>query len=185
MSILPSYQTTCEPYLGRFIEHTLSREKEAAVAQLLKRSYDFRLQKNNNQKPLDLSPLKRMKMIVSGEAALEEYLGMGSIMNPRLNAYGEYESKRVGVAESRIKVFEMGSLPIIYRDNGTSFIFVMQKDTRTFYLCGYAKRSRVNSFHSPQSVPLTERDRERKTCFYGFNELDYFDSVDTFKTIFG
>jgi hypothetical protein len=125
-----------------------------------------------------------MKMILCGEAALEQFLGI-NVVNYNLTEKGWYNSKGLNQGKVLIKVFPQGTFPIIYQHNTKPMVFVMQMDSRNYRICGYAKTQVLNSYKSVQMVPKTEYDFDRKACFYGFDELKDFTEMDVLEAVLG
>lgn len=168
-----NYNSAVEPHLHKFPLITLTEEKEKKIVSFLIETMKVYRDKNELKKIEDLKPWSKMKLALCGEAALEILLDM-NITEFKVNAYDQYDSASLFGGKLKINTFISGTLPIIYKYNTKSLIFVVQKNVKEYYICGLADRIALNSFRKSELVPLTEPKYERKAVYYGFDELFTF-----------
>ena len=123
---------------------------------------------------------KRWRTGLSGEAALEEYLGI-DIINWTVGKSSKYSKPDISKLGIGIKNSQWGNFPLIYKDNEYPQIICIQIGYDEVLICGIASPEVLNTYQDDDLV-LDWRARYYggKTGFYGFK---YLESINSLKEI--
>ncbi|MBR1424964.1 hypothetical protein IJ579_05325 [bacterium] len=123
---------------------------------------------------------KRFYTGLLGEAAMEKLLGIDIIDYSvgKSNYYNIADLSKQGL-NIGVKTVELWKFPVIHKHVVRPEIINVRRDDTTIVCFGYAPISALKKYQNDNYIlsPLL-RMRGTKTCFWGFNELIPFNSLD-------
>jgi hypothetical protein len=171
------FEDIVNPLLDKFIPITISDEKMEKIEDFIikvieeKKKEKLHQVNGNNEE-------KRWRTGLTGEAAIEEHLGIEIIdwTIGESKKYSRPDVKKLGVG---IKNSQWGNFPLISKVNTYPQVICIQTGYNEVLICGVASADVLNTYQDDDLV-LDWRAKyyAHKTGFYGF---EYLEPIETLK----
>lgn len=170
-----------DKYKDRYIRLKMTEETKLKIERFVKKIIEAKSQEHIH-KIDNGSEIKRWTTGISGELAIEKFLGVSffdwSIGNSKFYNLPDLKSIDLDIG---VKTVEFGKFPIIHKEPVRPEI-ILVKDGDYIYVLGIASIE-VMKKYSDDNLILSPNLRARnvKTGFYGFEHLKQFKSLNDLK----
>lgn len=175
-----TYATHIEPFSKQFELVKIPPQKRAQI-EALAQAIVQQKKKEQHHKIDHKSAFKRFYTGLLGEVALELFLGAEGIVDWTVGdskAYHQPDLKGLGLGVG-VKTVEYGLFPIIFKQNYYPQIINIAWKKEYVYICGVATVEVLNQYQSTTLIKDEYlKKRGTKTAFYGFEQLQSFQSAD-------
>ena len=121
---------------------------------------------------------ERVSNFLFGLTVLEQHLGQ-SLINLKKVKQKDFSSNLSLVnLDINVVTFKMGYLPIIEVNNTSPTIFVLRRNDKSGWICGFAVCDILNAPINQKRTPHIGKDGEGKVFFTGFNQLKKFNDLE-------
>ena len=161
-----------KPFRDNFAKITIPHYKICKIHQFVDELINVK--RNENRYKYDLLQLRKRYITgLTGEAALEELLGIHNIIDWTIGESDYYnvpDLKGIGVNVG-VKTSECYNFPVIKKDNNYSQIINIKMNNHVVYVCGLGTPEVLNKYQSYGLIKDKSILNYNKTGFWGFENL--------------
>ncbi|WP_062050363.1 hypothetical protein [Bacillus sp. JCM 19034] len=178
-----TYDTHVLPYKNQYQKVIIPEEKVLKIRDFVTDLIKVKEKENHHLKD-NRSHFKRYFTGMLGEAALEEFLGVTSIIDWSIGESKNFHKpdlQSLGI-KAGIKTVEYGLFPVIFKKSYSPEIIMIKVSNHHIVICGLATSHILDKYQSIELIKDSKlRARGTKTGFYGFQHLKTFYDIQSLK----